>query len=92
MGQLPASVDVADAVQPRQARDLLGVVDVEVRPRLQVDGVHADVGGPRPPSDSDQHLVAPDLVLPDGEHHLAGLAPGGGHRVPQPHVHTRGPQ
>ena len=48
--QLPA-VDVADAVEPGQALDLQRVVDVEVLPRLQADGVEADVAGARGPAD-----------------------------------------
>ena len=57
-----APVDVADRVQPA-AVDALGaqlVVDLDLLPGFEPNGLEPDVGRGRPPPDGDEQLVAGD--------------------------------
>jgi hypothetical protein len=58
VGEQRASVDVADCVEPVDARDAQRLVDLERPVRLEPDRLQPELAGCRSASDGDEQLVA----------------------------------
>ena len=62
VGEQRAAVDVADRVEPRQARHAQLVVDLDLDACGQADGVESDVAAVRPAACGHQQLVGADRI------------------------------